>query len=269
VTVDSTPPDALITVDGQPRGRTPMLLRLPPGEHEIEIQAGGSARSKKIRVQANAETTETFNLPQAGALGGFRITTYPLPGRITIDGKQRGDAPQKITDLSPGAHTLVVETKLGTQEQDVVVRAGAVLHLAVPTASWVKPDVPFDLDVLEGGRMLGNTASGPVLVRPGRHSLEFANKDLGLRLRQSIDAAPGQVVTAPLALPTGMMNVYADLTADVVVDGEKVGETPLLNLRLPVGPHDVVLRHPNYGEVRYTVRVTATAPVTLRGLFRK
>ena len=265
VTVESDPPAALVTVDGQLRGHTPMLLRLQPGEHEIEIQAGGSARSKKIQVQAHAETTETFVLPEAGARGGFRITTYPLPGRITIDGKYRGDAPLKITDLSPGAHTLVVETKLGTQEQDVVVRAGAVLQLAVPTASWVKANAPFDLDVLEGGRMLGNTASGPVLIRPGRHSLEFASKDLGLRLRQSIEAAPGQVVTAPLELPTGMMNVYADLTADVVVDGKKVGETPLPDLRLPVGPHDVVLRHPNYGEVRYSVRVTLTAPVEPEG----
>jgi hypothetical protein len=267
--VQSDPPDARITVDGQPRGQTPAVLRLPPGEHLVEVQAGGSARSKNITVQAQADTTETFVLPEAGERGGFRLTTYPSPGRIAIDGKYRGDSPLTIADLEPGTHTLAVETTLGVQEQDVVVRAGAVARLAVPTASWVTVNAPFDLNVLEDGRLLGNTASGPVPVRPGRHNLEFANKDLGVKLRQFIDVALGQVMTVPLELPTGLANVYADLTAEVFVDGEKAGETPLSSLSLPLGPHEVVVRHPKYGELRYSVRVTLAAPVRLNVTFRK
>ncbi len=269
VTIESNPPGALITVDGQVRGHTPATLRFEPGRHLLEVQAGGSAKAKAIDVQARAEMTETFILPEAGERGGFRITTYPSPGRITIDGMFRGEAPLRVTDLTPGTHTLVVETKLGTQEQDVVVQSGAVLQLAVPTASWVKVDSPIDLDVLEDGRLLGKTSSGPVLVRPGRHRLDFTSKELGLKLRHVIDAVPGQVVTVPLDLPNGMLNVYADQTAEVLVDGEKVGETPVPSLQLPLGPHDVVLRHPKYGEVRYTVRVTLVAPVNLSVTFRK
>jgi hypothetical protein len=269
VRVESNPPDALITVDGELRGRTPAVLRLRPGEYQVEVQIGGSARSKKITVQAQADMTETFMLPEAGQRGGFHITTHPSPGRISIDGKYRGDAPLTITDLVPGLHTLAVETTLGMQEQDVFVQSGSVRALAVPTASWVKVNAPFDLEVLEDARLLGSTNSGPVLVRPGRHNLEFANKELGLKLRQFIDVAPGQVLTVPLEIPTGMMNVYADLAADVFVDGKKVGETPLSSLQLPLGPHDVVLNHPKYGDVRYSVRVTLAAPVHLRVTFRK
>ncbi len=269
VRVESNPPDALIVVDGEVRGRTPAVLRLQPGEHQVMVQLGGSARSKKITVRAQGDMLETFTLPEAGQRGGFHITTYPSPGGISIDGKYRGDAPLTITDLVPGLHTLAVETTLGMQEQDVLVQSGSVRTLAVPTASWVKVSAPFDLDVLEDARLLGSTNSGPVLVRPGRHNLEFANKDLGLKLRQLIDAAPGQVVTVPLEIPTGMMNVYADLTAEVFVDGTKVGETPLSSVQLPLGPHEVVLNHPTYGDVRYSVRVTLAAPVYLRVTFRK
>jgi len=106
-------------------------------------------------------------------------------------------------------------------------------------------------------------------VRPGRHNLEFANKDLGLKLRQSVDVAPGQVMTVPLELPTGIANVYADDTAEVFVDGKQVGKTPLSSLRLPVGPHEFVLRHPKYGELRYSVRVTLAAPASLSATFRQ
>ena len=269
VTIDTSPPGALITVDGEMRGHAPADLRLRPGEHLIEVQAGGSAKSKTITVAPRARLTEEFTLPDAGQRGGFWITTYPAPGRITIDGTLRGDAPVKVTDLTPGPHTLVVETRLGTQEQDVIVVAGTVAQLAVPTASWVTVTAPYDVSVYEDGRLLGTTGKNPVLVRPGRHRLDFVNQEVGLKLRHSVDAVPGQVLTVPLELPTGMINVISDDPAEVYVDGEKVGETPLSNLRVPLGSHQVVARHPRYGEVRHTVQVTLAAPVQLRVTFSK
>jgi hypothetical protein len=269
ITIESDPPGALITVDGQIRGHAPANLRLQPGEHVVEVQAGGSAKSKKITLARRDRISERFTLPEAGERGGFRITTYPESGRITIDGKLRGDAPVRVTDLTPGTHTLVVETTLGTQEQDVIVQPGMVLQLAVPTASWVKVAAPYDLNVYEDGRLIGTTGRAPVLVRPGPHHLEFANQELGLKLRQFVDAVPGQVVTVPLELPTGMLNLFSDQPAEVYVDGVKVGETPLSGLQVALGSHEVVARHARYGDVRYTVRVTMVAPVQLRVTFRK
>jgi hypothetical protein len=95
------------------------------------------------------------------------------------------------------------------------------------------------------------------------------NQDLGLKLRHYVDAVPGQVVTVPVDLPTGMINLFSDQPAEVYVDGEKVGESPLSSLQVALGPHEVVARNARYGEVRYTVRVTLAAPVQLRVTFRK
>jgi hypothetical protein len=36
-----------------------------------------------------------------------------------------------------------------------------------------------------------------------------------------------------------------------------------------VGPHEFVLRHPKYGELRYSVRVTLAAPASLSATFRQ
>jgi hypothetical protein len=174
-----------------------------------------------------------------------------------------------VTDLTPGTHTLVVETPLGAQEQDVVVQSGRVSQLAVPTASWIKVTAPYELKVSESGRMLGTTGRNPVMVPPGRHSFEFGNQPLGLKLRQYVDAAPGQLVMVPLELPVGMMNLFADQAAEVYVDGQKVGETPLASLPVPLGSHEIVFRHAKYGEVRYTVSVTLAAPVNLNVTFRR
>ena len=40
-----------------------------------------------------------------------------------------------------------------------------------------------------------------------------------------------------------------------------VGETPLGNLPVTIGPHEVIFRHPQFGEKRQAVSVTLNAPV--------
>jgi len=44
-------------------------------------------------------------------------------------------------------------------------------------------------------------------------------------------------------------------------DGRHVGETPIGNLAVAIGPHEVVFRHPQLGEKRQAVSVTLNAPV--------
>jgi serine/threonine-protein kinase len=48
--------------------------------------------------------------------------------------------------------------------------------------------------------------------------------------------------------------------AEVWVDGRQVGETPLANVSVPIGSHEVLFRHPELGEKHVRALVTATAP---------
>ena len=57
--------------------------------------------------------------------------------------------------------------------------------------------------------------------------------------------------------------------AEVWVDGERVGETPIGNLPVSVGNHEVVFRNPDLGEQRMTATVTLTAPTRLSVDLRK
>jgi hypothetical protein len=49
----------------------------------------------------------------------------------------------------------------------------------------------------------------------------------------------------------------------VWIDGQRVGETPIGNLSVPIGSHEVVFRHPQFGEKRRAISVTLGAPVRL------
>ncbi len=267
--IRSDPPGATVTVDGIVRGKTPVDLTLRAGPHEVELQSGGSASTKMIVVPANASVSERRLFPNALERGGVRITTYPTTGKVAIDGTPRGETPLKVSDLTPGEHVLLVETPLGAQEQDIVVEAGKISEVAVPTAAWVRVVAPYELKVTEEGRMFGTTGNAPVMVPPGPHGFDFSNQQLALKLTKFLDVPPGQLVTIPLDLPVGMMNLYSDQVAEVWLDGKVVGNTPISSLPTPLGPHEVSFRNRQYGEVRYSVMVTLTAPVSLTVTFRK
>jgi hypothetical protein len=46
----------------------------------------------------------------------------------------------------------------------------------------------------------------------------------------------------------------------VWIDGQQIGETPLSNVRVPIGSHELVFRHPELGEKPVRAVVTAGAP---------
>ena len=75
--------------------------------------------------------------------------------------------------------------------------------------------------------------------------------------------------TLSIELPNGSLSLNATPWAEVLVDGKSVGETPIGNLSVGLGPHDVVFRHPELGEKRMTAIVTLTGPTRLTADLRK
>ena len=73
---------------------------------------------------------------------------------------------------------------------------------------------------------------------------------------------PGQIATVKLAWPNGSLAINAVPWAEAFVDGKPVGETPIGNIEVPIGPHEIVFRHPQLGE--RSVEVTVTTHETAR-----
>jgi hypothetical protein len=119
---------------------------------------------------------------------------------------------------------------------------------------------PLELQILEGDRVLGSSAGDPIVASAGRHELEFVNNDLGYRTRRVVNVRPGDVVSVSLPHPTGRISINATPWADVWIDNAHVGETPLANLSIPIGEHEISFRHPAFGEQRRTVVVRFDTP---------
>jgi hypothetical protein len=127
------------------------------------------------------------------------------------------------------------------------------------TSGWVTFISSTPVEVFEQGKRL-MVRGGRVSLPAGRHDLEFRNKALGINTRRTVDVAANTETSVPLDKP-GSVNVNALPWASVIIDGAPVGDTPLANLPLSAGPHDVVFKHPELGERRLKVTVSPGTPL--------
>ncbi len=278
--VDSNPAGAQIRIDGKARGATPATMTLPAGKHTIELsRAEGAPRSLEVNVAAGTQVSQYIELPTGRATTGrLSIRTSPRGARVSVDGVARGAAPVTVDDLAPGEHAVVVAARDGEPvKQTVTVEAGATASLVVPLAAsgaertfgWVAVSAPFELQLYENGRLLGSSQSERIMVAAGSHQIEIVNKALGYRATRTVQVAPGKAAAIPIKLPAGSIAANAVPWADVWLDGDEVGETPIGNLSATIGTHELVFRHPDFGEQRRTVTVTATAPLRVSVDLRK
>jgi PEGA domain len=119
---------------------------------------------------------------------------------------------------------------------------------------------PIELHVLDGERVLGSSQDGPIMTRAGRHEFEFVNSVIGYRVRREVDVKAGEITALSVTLPNGTLNINATPWAAVWIDGTAYGETPLGNLSIVPGEHEIVFRHPQLGERRERIIVRPETP---------
>jgi serine/threonine protein kinase len=139
--------------------------------------------------------------------------------------------------------------------------AGDPLPAAGSTRSGgFRVSAPIELHVLDGERLLGSSRDGPIIAPAGRHQFDFVNSVIGYRVRREVDIKPGQIASLSIAIPNGTLNVNATPWAAVWIDGTPYGETPLGNLSIVPGEHEIVFRHPQLGERREKAIVRPDLP---------
>ena len=278
LTVNTNPPGAKVFVDGVERGMTPLSVALKPGTHALELRGDGTPRLMPITVTAGAELSQYIELPKTAAtFGQLQVRTEPAGARVSVDGLPRGTSPVTVGDLTPGEHAVQLESDFGAVKQIVTVEAGLTASLMVPLAApegapvsgWMSVTAPADVQIFENKRLIGTSQSDRLMVSAGKHDIEIVNDLVGYRTTRTVQVAAGKVTPIKVEFPKGNIALNAVPWAEVWVDGEKIGETPIGNLSLSLGPHEVVFRHPELGEQRHAALVTLKTPARLSVDLRK
>jgi hypothetical protein len=268
LTLESTPPGSDVFVDGQPKGKTPITIPVAAGKHEIRLARRGVNHVVPVVVEAGKAHVERHTWSNVKPAGGLRVTSTPPGAAVLVDGKPQGQTPIELPDLAVGRHTVVIQGRGGSIRRTVRVTAGEQAAVDVELFSgFLKVFAPVELQLSVRGRPLASAGGDAIMLPAGTHEILAVNVPLGYRGTHTISIEPGQ--TANLTIePTGRLSLNAVPWAEVVIDGASVGDTPIANRSVPIGVHQIVFRHPDHGERRFTTTVkfnqvaTVTADLT-------
>ena len=224
----SIPDGADVLVDGNKLGRTPLSAALSAGSHEVEFRYRGARRTQSIEIAAGESTELRIDWRKPLAPPPVPAVNPPT---VAADAKRRGATPP---------------TGGGTA-------APTIGDLSV---GWLRVFSPVELQISDGGRKLALDEKSRVMLSAGVHELQLVNSVVGYRGTQVVEVLPGKVVTQSIVLPKTMVTITASAPSEVWIDGQKVGDTPLVDLPVDLGTRDFVLKNATLGERHVTTTVT-------------
>jgi hypothetical protein len=281
LSVESSPAGATVSVDGTPRGTTPLRLDLAEGGHSLDVSLAGATRHVPLTLAAGTITAHSFEFAAApapvAADAAIEIRSEPAGGRVSIDGVPSGTTPIIVRGLTPGRHEVQVTGPFRTQTRSVTLAAKKQSLLVVTTArtapagetgetgeararasaatGFIVIQSPIVLRVVRNGDFVGTSEDSRLSLPVGPQVIGLENESVGFRDVRTVEVVAGKVTPVPVTMPKGEISINARPWAEVFVDGSRVGETPVSQLSLPIGIHEVVFRHPDHGERRVSVVV--------------
>jgi hypothetical protein len=272
ILVEADVTGAEVYVDGNRHADlTPTLVSgLVAGPHVIEVRKDPALPWKQT-VNVTADQTVKVSAQLAATMkpqgGTVRVLSNVSGARVFLDGIDMGAAPMDLKDVEPGEHIVEVKAEGHvTREERVTVNAGTanVLKLdlqAVPEAARkegglikIVSPVPEAAIFIDGER-IGN-APQEKEVTAGEHFV-VVTKPGYKKFEQKVNMDVGQTVTVSAELvAAGALRVLSTPAgADVLVDGEVIGQTPLNRDDIDVGEHVVTVRAGEHYDYEQSINI--------------
>ena len=235
-----------------------------PGRTAVPGEPGAQVEAPAATSPSTAAPLPDVDTPIPPGRGRLVIQTQPPGVKVLLDRKPVGETPLML-DVPPGRHILTFQTTGGEIVKSVRTAAGKTETLDIPVFSgWVAVFAPIVLRVSADGRSIGTTEESRLMLPPGRHQLTLTNKELGYSAVEQVDIEPGEVKSVNVN-PRGTVNLNAVPWAEVWLDGQKLGDTPLADTPVPLGQREFVFKNPQFGEkkVSATIKAGANSPVTV------
>jgi CheY-like chemotaxis protein len=215
-----------------------------------------SARPAATAVVEEKAPAPTVAVVPQKKLGELKVDSTPSGADVKVDGRDYGQTPVTIPDLAAGTHTLVLQSSAGTVTRRITIKAGgSVTASEAIFAGWLAIFSPIAIDLLLNGQPAYPTEDGRLMIAPGQYQLEAVSERFNFRSRATLEVRPGEVTAHTVVLPANPVRLNVPDGVEIRVDGQAIGLTPMPDLSMTVGTHEIVAAHPAMGERRATIDV--------------
>ncbi|HVU50873.1 MAG TPA: PEGA domain-containing protein [Polyangia bacterium] len=277
-TTDGSATGADVKIDGMSKGTIPVVIELPAGRHQVDVNKQGFKEWTQWFDLAEGEHhTHDVALVRAEAPAGALLVTSDAGGDVYVDGVRKDVAPAIITGVPAGDHVIEVRrdgvppwrqnvTVLSGQQVKVSAVFGAAAGTGSIRAIASEPDAQIFIDGEDKGRSPA-TANN---VKPGDHIVE-ARKAKFKSVQQMVHVAQGdnaivqlKMDLAPPDRPKAGLKVQSTVpNAEVFVDGSSLGRAPVDRNDLDPGKHYIVVHRDGYTDFKREVVLNENQYVAL------
>ncbi|MDD1681330.1 MAG: PEGA domain-containing protein [Methanoregula sp.] len=275
--VESSPPGAIIYVNGANHGHSPATItNLYPGTYTIKAElAGFEDFTTTTTISGPTRSPVYFTMVPDNTGNGLYVVSTPSKADVYLDGVPKGVTPLMLISTTPGSHAILVRLSgYDDWNSTVIVPQGGTRTVAAIlkeddnrvirgiTVSSKPSGAKVLLDSVEKGvtpAVLNNIAAGIHILEveyPGYNPWKSTVNvpETGIK-EVSVNLTP-----EPANVP-GWITVFSNPgNASVTLDGNYVGKTPKnssLNLEgIPPGEHIIVLVLPGFRPLSQTIRVS-------------
>jgi hypothetical protein len=196
--VTSEPPSAAVTVDGQNRGTTPLLISgIAAGPHEVVVTGTSGSVRQRVQVDPAGTTAVMVPLPRSAPpqiTGGWLSIAASIELQVFEGNRLLGTTRVNPMMLPAGSRTLRLVNEAAAIDivRQVTIASGrtARIEVAVPVGRLSINAVPWAAVSIDG-REIGETPLGGVELSAGPHEVVFTHPELGQRRQQVTVPAGG------------------------------------------------------------------------------
>lgn len=262
VEVTSEPAGAEVTVNGHPRGKTPVKVEgVPKGRATVALKKNGFAEEAR-ELAIVAGESQTLFVKLNGLPGTMSLSSVPDGARFYVNDRPEGKGPISLTGLNPGSYAIRVEKEgFATVTKTVTLENGGAIveefRLDNVMGRIEVRSTPSGADVFLDGSRVGTTKSkgddsdtSEVLaienVREGEHTIIFRREGYAAVTRHPVvENRKTQIVTARLKR---VFTPNIEITTDSGVHrGVLISNTPAgVEVEMSLGIKHVI----PHGEIR-------------------
>lgn len=266
-----SPPEAMVKIDGAVRtlSNGQLSTLLPVGEHNYELYCKlYHPKSGKFVIEPDKKTL--LDLQLSPNFGFMSVSSNPTGAAVFIDGSNVGTTPFTSERLQSGNYTVqvakdmyndVTQQVLVSDNQTSKVTLSLAPNFAEPmfTCTDSEAEIWVNGEKKGTGRWSGRLPAGAYRVEARKASHRPTSRQITLET--------GNNTTVTLEAPSpivGKVSVNSNpFSADILLDGKKVGTTPEILNHVLVGTHELRLEKTGCAPLTRTVIVEEGKTVEL------
>jgi len=253
LSVNSVPTDAVIMIDGQVKGKTPYSIdQIKSGSYNIQVSKDlYHTHEENFIITDGSKNTRDIRLTPA--FGKLAVITIPTGAEVRLDGQNRGSTPLELEELPSGNyHLMLVKDMYQTIHQDIVIEDGRTfkLNLKLEARSGLLSITgkPSGAEIAANGKKIGSIPLKDYRTAEGMLEMTVSAKDFHSQtefLNIQRDQTYKQVFN--LERHAGKLIVITEPPdAEVYLDKESRGKTPIILDGIQTGMHTLAVKHPEF-----------------------